>query len=82
MHMSDLSVYTPTALDLLLTINEQRADTDPAKFIALPLSAYLKNNYDQSNYSRKDGNAEFRGEQTRHSIGNENSLYHNTGYGY
>lgn len=82
MHMSDESFFTPIALDLLLTINEQRADTDPAKFIALPLSAYLKNNYDQSNYSRKDGNVEFRGEQTRHSIGNENSLYHNTGYGY
>ena len=53
MHMSDESTFTPIALDLLLTINEQRADNDPAKFTALPLSAYLKNNYDQSDYSRK-----------------------------
>lgn len=77
MHMSDISVYTPTALDLLLTINEQRADDDPAKFIALPLSAYLKNNYDQSDYSKKGTNLGLESE-----TGSENSLYHNTGYEY
>lgn len=80
MHMSDLSVYTPTALDLLLTINEQRADNDPAKFTALPLSAYLKNNYDQSDYSRKNNDLNFRPVPEINPIGSENSLYHNTGY--
>lgn len=80
MHMSDLSVYTPTALDLLLTINEQRADNDPAKFTALPLSAYLKNNYDQSDYSRKNNDLNSRPVPEINPIGSENSLYHNTGY--
>ena len=49
MHMSDESTFTPIALDLLLTINEQRADNDPAKFTALPLSAYLKNTIGSEN---------------------------------
>lgn len=80
MHMSDLSVYTPTALDLLLTINEQRADNDPAKFTALPLSAYLKNNYDQSDYGRKNNDLNSRPVPEINPIGSENSLYHNTGY--
>lgn len=80
MHMSDLSVYTPTALDLLLIINEQRADNDPAKFTALPLSAYLKNNYDQSDYSRKNNDLNSRPVPEINPIGSENSLYHNTGY--
>ncbi|MBM6761780.1 polysaccharide deacetylase family protein [Megamonas hypermegale] len=80
MHMSDLSVYTPTALDLLLTINEQRADNDPAKFTTLPLSAYLKNNYDQSDYSRKNNDLNSRPVPEINPIGSENSLYHNTGY--
>lgn len=82
MHMSDESFFTPIALDLLLTINEQRADNDPAKFMALPLSAYLKNNYDQSNYSKKDRNLDFKEKQGIRQTGSENSLYHNTGYGY
>lgn len=47
MHMSDQSLYTPIALDMLLTINDQRPDGDPAKFIPLPLSAYLADGYSQ-----------------------------------
>lgn len=47
MHMSDNSIYTPIALDLLMTMNDQRPDGDPAKFIPMPLSAYLKNGYHQ-----------------------------------
>ena len=80
MHMSDESTFTPIALDLLLTINEQRADNDPAKFTALPLSAYLKNNYDQSDYSRKNNDLNSRPVPEINPIGSENSLYHNTGY--
>lgn len=80
MHMSDESIFTPIALDLLLTINEQRADNDPAKFTALPLSAYLKNNYDQSDYSRKNNDLNSRPAPEINLIGSENSLYHNTGY--
>lgn len=80
MHMSDESIFTPIALDLLLTINEQRADNDPAKFTALPLSAYLKNNYDQSDYSRKNNDLNSRPVPEINPIGSENSLYHNTGY--
>lgn len=82
MHMSDLSVFTPTALDLLLTINEQRADNDPAKFIALPLSAYLKNNYDQSDYKGKKENDALEKLSIETQKRNENSLYYNSGYGY
>ena len=47
MHMSDNSIYTPIALDILMTMNDQRPDGDPAKFIPMPLSAYLKNGYHQ-----------------------------------
>lgn len=47
MHMSDGSLYTPIALDILMTMNDQRPDGDPAKFIPVPLSAYLKNGYHQ-----------------------------------
>lgn len=50
MHMSDQALYTATALDLLMTVNDQRSDDDPAKFIPMPLSAYLKDDYAQSNY--------------------------------
>ncbi len=48
MHMSDLAVYTAPALDLLMTINDARADDDPAKFYPMPLSAYLCNGYSQA----------------------------------
>lgn len=48
MHMSDVSMFTPIALDLLLTENEKRDDNDPAKFIPIPLSNYLKDGYSQA----------------------------------
>lgn len=54
MHMGDHSFFTPIALDLLLTVNEQRPDDDPAKFIAVPLSAYLENGYKQSDFDKKN----------------------------
>lgn len=47
MHMSDSSVFTPIALDLLLEENEKRQDNDPAKFIPMALSEYLRNGYSQ-----------------------------------
>ena len=78
MHMSDLSVYTPTALDLLLTINEQRADNDPAKFTALPLSAYLKNNYDQSKYGKNY--EDVKTVSNNNSLKDDEILYQNSGY--
>jgi len=49
MHMSDSAQYTAYALDAVLTANERRSDTDPAKFIAARLSDYLVEDYDQAN---------------------------------
>ena len=48
MHMSDSAKYTAHALDAILTANERRADTDPAKFIPAKLSDYLLEDYDQA----------------------------------
>lgn len=74
MHMSDQSIFTPIALDLLLTVNEQRADDDPAKFIALPLSAYLKNGYNQSSWNKTQND--------KNEVDNNDILYYKTGYRY
>lgn len=41
MHMSDNSMYTATALDILLTANEAKPDSDPSKFKVGRLSDYL-----------------------------------------
>lgn len=49
MHMSDSSVYTAMALDILLTANAAKADTDPSKFKVGRLSDYLTDGYSQSN---------------------------------
>lgn len=48
MHMSDTSLYTAIALDMLLTANEKRSAEDPAKFMVGKLSDYLTPDYDQS----------------------------------
>ncbi|EGO63733.1 polysaccharide deacetylase [Acetonema longum DSM 6540] len=47
MHMSDSSAYTAMALDILLTANAARTDSDPAKFKAGRLSDYLSAGYSQ-----------------------------------
>ena len=47
MHMSDPSPLTPVALDLLLTANAAKADTDPSKFKVGRLSDYLIEGYSQ-----------------------------------
>lgn len=47
MHMGDGSVYTAIALDILLTANESKADSDPTKFKVGRLSDYLKDGYSQ-----------------------------------
>ena len=47
MHMSDTANYTPRALDIMLTENENRADNDPKKFKVGHLSDYLKDDYSQ-----------------------------------
>ena len=49
MHMGDGSVYTPMALDILLTANEAKADSDPSKFKVGRLSDYLIDGYSQIN---------------------------------
>ena len=77
MHMSDQSAFTPTALDMLLTINEKRPDGDPAKFVALPLSAYLSYGYDQSNYAGAKKDMKQDGYVPRRS---SDILYENSGY--
>ncbi len=47
MHMSDTSIYTAVALDLLLTANENKRDSDPTKFRIGQLSDYLIQGYSQ-----------------------------------
>jgi len=47
MHMSDAAPLTPVALDLLLTSNSSKADTDPSKFKVGRLSDYLVEGYSQ-----------------------------------
>ncbi len=49
MHMGDSSIYTPMALDILLTANEAKADSDPSKFKVGRLSDYLTDDYSQTN---------------------------------
>ena len=49
MHMSDTATLTPIALDLLLTANAAKADTDPSKFFVGRLGEYLHGEYSQAN---------------------------------
>jgi peptidoglycan/xylan/chitin deacetylase (PgdA/CDA1 family) len=53
MHMSDTSPYTPIALDILLTANAAKADSDPTKFRVGRLSDYLTNGYIQKRSKRQ-----------------------------
>ncbi|MBU2701939.1 peptidoglycan/xylan/chitin deacetylase (PgdA/CDA1 family) [Sporomusaceae bacterium BoRhaA] len=46
-HMSDNATYTAMALDILLTANEAKADSDPSKFKVGRLSDYLPDGYSQ-----------------------------------
>lgn len=48
LHMGDSCVYTPIALDILLTANAAKADTDPTKFKVGRLSDYLLDGYSQT----------------------------------
>lgn len=52
MHMGDNVLYTATALDILLTSNEAKPDSDPSKFKVGRLSDYLTDGYSQSNRKR------------------------------
>ena len=49
MHMSDNSLYTAMALDILLTANAAKADSDPTKFKLGRLTDYLPEGYSQVN---------------------------------
>ena len=49
MHMSDTAPLTPIALDLLLTANAAKADSDPSKFFVGRLGEYLTGEYSQVN---------------------------------
>lgn len=75
MHMSDQALFTSTALDLLMTINDKRPDGDPAKFIPMPLSSFLDHNYSQSDYNAKQND---RNEQR--PTNNDDILYQKSGY--
>lgn len=48
MHMSEDAVYTAMALDILLTANEAKPDSDPSKFKVGRLSDYLTAGYYQN----------------------------------
>lgn len=52
MHMGDACVYTPIALDILLTANEAKADSDPSKFKVGRLSDYLRDGYSQASWKQ------------------------------
>ncbi len=54
MHMSDTSKYTPIAVDIMLSINDKKADSDPTKFKTGRLSDYLTEDYDQSKPFKKN----------------------------
>jgi len=54
MHMSDTAKLTPQALDILLTANENRADSDSKKFKVGRLSDYLTGNYSQAMKIKKN----------------------------
>ncbi|AJQ26840.1 polysaccharide deacetylase family protein [Pelosinus fermentans] len=47
LHMLDSAAYTAIALDILLTANEAKADSDPSKFKVGRLSDYLIDGYSQ-----------------------------------
>lgn len=49
LHMGDNIAYTAMAIDLLLTVNAAKADTDPSKFKVGRLSDYLTDGYSQNN---------------------------------
>lgn len=48
MHMTNEAKYTATALDVILTENEKKADGDPTKFRVGQLSQYLNGEYSQA----------------------------------
>lgn len=48
MHMTNEAKYTATALDVILTENEKKADGDPTKFRVGQLSQYLNGDYSQA----------------------------------
>lgn len=73
MHMSDPAIYTAVALDMILTANEHLPDGDPAKFVAMPLSAYLRDGYSQAGDGRV--NAVSAG-----TVYDDSMLYAGTGY--
>lgn len=73
MHMSNAAIYTAVALDMILTANERLPDGDPAKFVAMPLSAYLRDGYSQGG----DGNPETTPVGAVHD---DSMLYTGTGY--
>jgi len=50
MHMLDTAAYTPLALDIVLTANEKKSDSDPSKFKVGRLSDYLVDGYAQMNH--------------------------------
>ncbi|MBP2643576.1 MAG: polysaccharide deacetylase [Firmicutes bacterium] len=52
-HMSNDAKYTAMALDILLTANESKADSDPSKFKVGRLSDYLRNGYTQLNRKKQ-----------------------------
>lgn len=52
-HMTASAKYTATALDILLTENEKKADGDPTKFRVAPLSEYLKDGYSQAKTAKE-----------------------------
>ena len=59
MHMTSAAQFTATALDVILTANEKKADNDPTKFKVGLLSDYLDYGYSQGK-TKKQMNQEKR----------------------
>ncbi len=53
MHMTSAAQFTPNALDVILTANEKKAESDPTKFKVGLLSDYLKDGYSQEKTAKQ-----------------------------
>ncbi|MBR4908690.1 MAG: polysaccharide deacetylase family protein [Acidaminococcaceae bacterium] len=53
MHMTSAAKFTANALDVILTANEKKADSDPTKFKVGLLSDYVDNGYSQAKSAKE-----------------------------
>ena len=74
MHMTSAAKFTATALDVILTANEKKADNDPTKFKVGLLSDYLDYGYSQGK-TKKQMNQEKRRKKTKNEYEKEEPVH-------